>query len=292
MSASVARPRPILIFAAVAVALMATAAPTSAQPPDDVHPAKVVFTDYSEWPATAPGSIRLSRFAPFRAVYERHYVDGSGLDRQDRVIVSAEYVAWGERTAIVVGLTDTGNLDYDDTTARQQTRFFAEDDLSLLLQVTPTTGTAKDYTLWRVEGDTVFSTRVGTATGESQHASLGLPTAGWGAPGVWVVGSMELTEGLRIRLAPYVAQGSSNVLGTSSYHVVGREQVTVPDLGRVDAWAVEYPLGMNTGRMMKLLITDRPPYLLGKVPYDVDTGETTVRSSLTLLEFHEFPAGR
>ena len=99
---------------------------------------------------------------------------------------------------------------------------------------------------------------------------------------------MPLETGMQIRLDPYPAVASSNILGTSSYHVTGHERVTLPDGKEHDAWVVEYPLGMTNGRIMQLLVMDRPPYLFAKRPYDADTGEVSERSSLRLLEYHTF----
>lgn len=258
----------------------------------DVHPAKQIFTEYTQWPATAPGEVSLSQFTPFRAVYHRNYTDANGAERNDRVIVTAEHVAWDDEGAIAVGLIDAGSLEYTDTSARKQTRFFAEGDLRLLLQLTPASGTAKDYVVIRVDDGAIDATQVESATGETQHREMPLPSPSWGAPGAWVVGSMPLAEGMKIRLDPYLAMGSSSILGTSSYHVTGQESVSLPNGETSNAWVVEYPLGMTNGRIMQLLILDRPPYLFAKRPYDADTGETSERGALTLLEYQAFESHR
>ncbi len=54
--------------------------------------------------------------------YERVYRDARGQQRDDRVIITAKRVAWGAAGAIMVTLIDAGNLDYDDTSTRVQTR--------------------------------------------------------------------------------------------------------------------------------------------------------------------------
>jgi hypothetical protein len=258
----------------------------------NVHQAKQAYVDRQDWPATAPGQVHLQNFAPFRAVYERHYRDGNGEHRQDRVIITAERVAWGDRAAIMVGLIDAGNLDYTDTNARSQVRYFAADDLSLLLQLTPASGAAKDYSLIRAEEGQVHMTTVKTATGESQHRELPAAPPGFGAPGAWLFGSMALAEGMRIRFDPYYAPASSNILGAAPSRVVGREWIETPGGARYHAWVLERPLGMTSPRLMLTYVIDRPPYLLGKKPVNADTGEATEIGSLRLLEFQTFQDGR
>ncbi|MFT5434664.1 MAG: hypothetical protein ACI9OJ_005378, partial [Myxococcota bacterium] len=144
------------------------------------------------WPATAPGQVELQNFTPFRAVYERCYRDENGQQRKDRVIITAENVAWGDEGAIMVGLVDTGSLEYSDTNARAQLRYFAGDDLALLFQLTPMSGTAKDYTLIRAEDGAMHMTNVKTATGESDHQQMPSAPPGFGAPGAWLFASMPL----------------------------------------------------------------------------------------------------
>lgn len=258
----------------------------------DVHPAKQVYADAQSWPATAPGDVRLANFTPFRAVYERHYRDHNGEHRQDRVIVTAEHVAWGAEPAITVSLIDTGSLDYTDTTARKQTRFFGADDLRILLQITPSPGAAKDYDLIVAEAEEIYMTRVTTNTGEAEHREMPLTAPGFGAPGAWVAGSMDLETGMRLRLDPYYAAPSSGVLGTSPSQVTGQEWIEMPDGERQQAWMVEYPLGMSNARMMRTFVVDRPPYLLAKQPYDLDGGEVDEVGVLRLIEFQAFDGGR
>lgn len=263
--------------------------PAAAQTGDGaVHLAKEIYADMANWEATAPGAVELKNFMPFRAVYERHYRDANGQPRKDRVVISAEHVAWGEDAAIMVGLIDAGSLDYTDTSARSQIRYFTADDLRLLLQITPVTGTAKDYTLIRMEGGAAHMTSVKTATGESEHREMANAPPGFGAPGPWLWGSMSLEEGMRIRFDPYYASASSNVLGAAPSRVIGRETIEMPDGEAHEAWVLERPLGMTGPRFMRTYVIDRPPYFLGKTPVDVDTGERPEVGSMRLLEFQTF----
>ena len=260
----------------------------SQSPSGDIHPAKAAFADMAQWPATGIGDVVLRNFTPFRAVYERHYTDAKGQARQDRVVITAEEVAWDEEAAIMVSLTDTGSLEYDDTSARSQVRYFARDDLRLLLQVTPVVGTARDYTLVRAEPGQMFMTSVETATGETRHQSMPSAPPGFGAPGAWVFGSMDLREGMQVRLDPYFALSSSNILGGDPSRVVGQEQMDTP-AGNHNAWVVERPLGMSSPRLMQTWVVDRPPYFLGKAPINADSGERSVGGSMRLIEFAAFP---
>ena len=155
------------------------------QTSSDIHPSKQLYATYPQWPATAPGNTTLSQYTPFRAVYERNYTNGNGEERIDRVIVTSERIAWGEEGAISVSLIDAGSREYTDTTARTQTRFFAENDLRLIFQLTPVPGTPMDYIIARVNDGVVKATGVQSATGQAQHREETLPGAGWGAPGTF-----------------------------------------------------------------------------------------------------------
>lgn len=260
----------------------------SSQRPQDVHPTKAAFADWQTWPAVAPGEIPLRNFEPFRAVYERVYRDGKGQQREDRVIIIAERVAWGETGAIMVTLIDAGNLDYDDTSARVQTRVFAEADQRLLFQISPVPGTAKDYLLVHADQGPVRATMVEAATGKGTVKADPVPTPQLGAPALWVVGSMGLQDAQRIRFTAADAPAASNILGARPFQVSGRETIETEPYGEHQAWVVSYPLGMESARVMQNFVIDRPPYLLGKRPMDLETGETTEIGTLRLIEFSTF----
>ncbi len=260
----------------------------SSQSSQNVHPTKAAFADAETWPAVAPGQIPLRNFEPFRAVYARVYRDGKGQQREDRVIITAERVAWGETGAIMVTLIDAGNLDYDDTSARVHTRVFAEADQRLLFQVSPVPGTAKDYLLIHADQGPVRVTRVQAATGEGTVEAPPVPTPQLGAPALWVVGSMALQGGQRIRFSAADAPAASNILGARHFQVSGQETIESGPDGQHDAWVVSYPLGLANARVMQNFVIDRPPYLLGKRPMDLDSGETTEIGTLRLIEFSTF----
>ncbi len=252
------------------------------------HRTKAVFADAETWPAVSPGDIALKNFQPFRAVYERVYRDAQGRQRDDRVIIMAERVAWGETGAIMVSLIDAGNLDYNDTSARVQTRVFAEDDQRLLMQITPVPGTAKDYLLIHADEAPIRATRVDAATGEGSVQPLEVPMPQLGAPALWIVGSMALDVGQRIRFAPADAPAASNILGARPFHVSGQESVRTQFGSEHRAWVVSYPLGMTNARVMQNFVIERPPYLLGKRPMDLESEETTEIGTLRLIEFATF----
>ena len=151
----------------------------------EVHEAKAAYADFASWPAVSPGAVQLTDFQPFRAVYERHYRDGNGVHRQDRVIVAAENVAWGPEAAIMVSLADAGSLEYSDTNARNQFRFFSREDGRMLLQVTPAPGTAKDYRLIRAEEGRVTTSTVRTASGEIDFQERAVEAGGCRPTGSW-----------------------------------------------------------------------------------------------------------
>jgi hypothetical protein len=277
--------------AAIAALVGMVGAPVaSAQAPEVVHPRKAVYAASEAWPAVAPGQFPLKNFQPFRAVYARRYQGGNGQPREDRVIVAAERIAWGPTSAILVTLIDTGSLDYDDTTPRVHTRMFAEDDQRLLFQISPVPGTPRDYLLVNTDGTTTRATRVDNATGEAMVQDLPFPTPQLGVPALWVVGSMALAQGQTIRFAPADAPAASNILGARPFQISGRQAITAGPAGRHDAWIASYPLGMANGRVMQNFVIDRPPYILGKQPKDLDLSENTEQWTLRLIEFATFGA--
>lgn len=256
-----------------------------------VHEAKQTYADFGSWPVTAPGEVSLANFQPFRAVYERHYRDVNGEHRADRVIVTAENVAWGPEAAVMVGLIDAGSLAYSDTNARSQVRFFSLADGRLLLQVTPAPGTAKDYRLIRAEGGRVSMSTVRTVDGETDFRDMAVDVGGWGAPAHWVVASMALEPDMKIRLEPTFAFASSRVFVAEPFTVLGEEWVDV--LGeRVSAWSVEHPIGLEGPRLMRTWVVNRPPYLLGRQPVDAETGEEPLIGSMRLVAFQLYEDSR
>lgn len=282
---------PFLLVAVVAATLaILPAGAATAQDGGTVHPEKAAFAGAESWPTIAPGEHPIRSFAPFRAVYRRVYRAGSGGHQvEDRVIVIAEEVAWGPQPAIVVTLIDAGNRDLDDTWTRVQTRVFRAGDQGLVLQLTPMPGTAKSYMVIHADQDTA---RVSTVTPDADATTESIPNPGnvLGAPGLWIVGSMASSEGQRIRFDRAMAPAPSSILGAPTAIVIGREPLDAGPAGRVDAWVVRYPLGMENARAIDAFVIDRPPYLLGKRPVDLETGESHEIGILELVEFSTFPA--
>lgn len=264
------------------------AAGATAQTTGAVHPTKEVFAEAASWPEVQPGARPFTSFRPFRAVYERVYRDRSGGQQDDRVIITAERVAWEETSAILVTLIDTGNLEYDDTTARIQTRVFADGDQSLLLQIAPAPGTPRDYLVVHPREGNLQVTGVLGETGEARSREVPVQMPQLGAPAMWILGSMDLEAGQGVRFAAADVPAPSNILGARPFVVAGREAVRTADGETHEAWVVRYPLGMDGPRVMENLLTDRPPYLLGKRPMDLETGETTEIGTLRLIEFTTF----
>lgn len=259
----------------------------SSEVAQDVHPSKAVYADADSWPSVAPGEFPIDNFQPFRAVYERVYRNEHGQQRDDRVVITAERVAWGPTSAIMVTLIDAGNLEFDDTSPRVHTRVFAEEDQRMLFQISPVSGTPRDYLLINTAGPMARATRVADETGEGMVQTTPFPTPQLGAPALWVLGSMALTEGQTIRFGSADLPAASNILGARPYQVSGQETVETP-AGQHDARVVSYPLGMTSARVMQNLVVDRPPYLLGKRPMDMDSGETSEIGTLRLIEFTTF----
>lgn len=248
------------------------------------HANKVeLFGNAADWPAIAPGEVGLTGFRPFRAVYERAYRDKNGGKQNDHVIITAEKVAWGPVDAVLVTLIDTGNLEYDDTFGRIQTRVFALEDQRLLMQIAPAPGTPKDYMVLHAE-DSVVVTMV-EAAGNATTRSPGAPVPQLGTPALWLVGSMEPEPDRGLKFSAAHAPSPSNILGARDYHVSSSERFAAGPLGEVDARVVSYPLGMESPWVMQNLVTDRPPYLVGKRPMDLDSGQTREIGTLRLVEF-------
>lgn len=250
-----------------------------------LHESKADYADAAEWPTTGPGQVDLANFEPFRAVYERHYRDMNGEHRQDRVVVTAERVAWGSEGAVMVTLTDTGSPDYDDTTARIQVRYFAETDGRLLFQIAPSPGTANDVTVVRIDDGDMKATAVESLTGAVNFREMAPPDGpGWGVPALWIAASIRPEDGDRIRVAPVYAMATSGVFADPPMRAVRRESVDGPD-GPTEAFVIEYPSGMQSPRMMRTWLVDRPPYLLRRQPYDAVTGEEPLIGTMRLVSF-------
>lgn len=263
---------------------------TKAAASQEIHPRKAAFADSASWPALNVGEARLSNFVPFRAVYERTYRNAQGEARRDHVIITAERVAWNETAAISVTLIDAGNTEYDDTAMRVQTRVFAEDDHRLLLYIAPAPGSARDYIIAHTDG-TARAALV-EAAGKARVETDNFPLPQLGAPGPWLLGSMSLRADQKIAFSNAHVPAPSSILGVRPFVVSGQERVDAGPLGTRNAWVVVYPLGMTNARVMHNFVIDRPPYLVGKRPMDLDSGETTDVGTLRLVAFTAFGEGR
>jgi hypothetical protein len=191
----------------------------------------------------------------------------------------------GPIDAVLVTLIDTGNLEYDDTFGRIQTRVFALDNQRLLMQIAPAPGTPKDYMVIHADGDSMVATMVEAATGKGTTRYGGAPLPQLGAPALWLVGSMELEPDQGLRFSAAHTPAPSNIMGARDFRVSGSERFAAGPLGDIDAWVVAYPLGMESPWVMHNLVTDRPPYLVGKRPMDLDSGQTRKIGTLRLVEF-------
>ena len=258
-------------------ALAWSSQPTSAQKP---HPAKAVFADQQSWPATAPGRVALRDFVPFRAVYDRKYTQasgpGRGEERKDRVIVAAEEVGWDGERAVVITMIDSGAAEHTDTNMRGLMTVVALSDLTVRFELGPVPGRAKDYYLGLVTDDEVLISQVETAEQTLRPQNIPKAVNGFG-PGAWVMASMDLKEGQKLRLAPYYSP-QANPISQSSYgRVLGRRTMIDGSGQSRQAWVVETPgwHGPASSRVLRLYLQSSPPYYLGTETFDYDTEETS-----------------
>lgn len=257
------------------LALGLTVAGTSAA---EAHPEKAIYADRQSWPATAPGTVKLSGFRPFRATYDREYTQasgpGAGEKRQDRIIVHAESVGWDGVNAAVITVIDSGAARFADTNMRTLTMVTALDDLRVLFEIGPIPGKAKDYYLARFTEDSVLISSVMTDTQTLQPRKVPTGQAGFG-PGSWVMASMKLEEGLKINLAPYFSPQANPISQTSYGRVVDRETMTDGSGNEHEAWVVETGgwYGPESPKVLRLYLKSAPPYYLGTEIFNHDTGE-------------------
>lgn len=240
-----------------------------------VHPRKVVYQDQHTWPATAPAAVTVQNFRPFRAVYERRYVQGGGPNagepRTDQVIVSAEAVAWDGLDAIMIHLIDSGIAGQADTNARTATMILAREDLHVLFEVGPIPGTAKDYFVINVLPDRVVASMVTSATPSLQPRIIETSAPGFG-PTTWAFAALDLNAGDRVRLDPALSPGGNPLSPASFGRMLGRETFT--DLsGRAfpDSSVIETVTNMANERSLHVFVRNEPPYYLGTASWNMDT---------------------
>ncbi len=238
-----------------------------------VRPEKVVFEDADSWPQTAPGSIKLKNFKPFRGVYQRAYSQGSGPNagelRIDRVIVHAEEVGWDGHAAIHIALIDAADAKWDDTAARNLFMIIDREDMRRYFESGPIPGKAKDYYFARPS--TGMGTMVMTGDGTTQNQSIPEGIIGWG-PGPWAMASTDLRTGAKIHLGPF-ASPAANIFGNRRGIVKGR--LKFQDLGGEshDTWLIETGGNLSNSRMSQILIVPEPPYFIASFSRDLDSGE-------------------
>ena len=259
----------------LALALLGFTTVAAAQKP---HPAKKVYADVQSWPATVPGQVELKDFQPFRAVYDRQYTQGSGPGagekRQDHVIVNVSEVGWDGRRAAAISVLDSGAARYSDTAMRSLTMIAGLDDLSILFEIGPLPGKAKDYYLGLVTDKEMLISKVMTEAQELQPQKFPAKDAGFG-PGNWVMASMNLREGMKIRLDPYYSP-QANPISQSSYgRVIGRKTMVDGSGQEREAWVVEMPAwyGPTSPKVLQVYLQPEPPYYLGTEIYNYDTDE-------------------
>lgn len=266
-------------IAILPVAFVLVAGSGVPQTSNKVRPEKKVFENVQAWPATKPGDVKLKNFRPFRAVYERHYSGRSGELRIDRVIMTAERVGWDGRKAALITLIDAADAKWDDTAARHLFSIVDATDMSLLFESGPIPGKAKDYYFMRPAKGMGAMVTTDKATLRKQEFPPG--ARGFG-PGPWVLGSMELRGGLKIRLDPFLSP-AANIFGTRSGIVKGKTHFEDVSGGRHPAWLLESGGNLAGSRMGQIYVTDRPPYFLARFSLDLDTGKET--RGIRLIKF-------
>ena len=234
----------------------------------DVHPKKKIFQEVASWPATAPGDVKLKNFAPFRAVYDRTYKQGSGPNagdsRQDRVIISAEEVGWDGRRAVAITIIDSGIVEHNDTNARVLTLFAGLDDLRVLFEIGPIPGKAKDYYIGRIMPDKITLSMITTDTQKLEPEKIKTDKPGFG-PGAWVMASMKLREGLKINLSPTYSLRGNSLTSATYGHIVSRGPFVDGSGVEHQAWALCPRLPGKAGGTLPRR-GDRSDRILGKLP--------------------------
>ena len=242
----------------------------------EVHPKKEIFKSLSGWPVTAPGEVRLKNFAPFRAVYERTYRQASGPEagatRNDRVIVSAEKIGWDGVPGIAITLIDSGIEDKSDTNARVLSMFVGLEKLDVHFEMGPIPGKAKDYYVARLEKNKGYLSQVMTKSQKLMPNQMDLKGPGFG-PTTWIMASMPLKPGLKIRLAPSYSPPGNPLTSARYAHVVRKSTFEDSSGRKYSSWIVETSRNFSTPRVSHIHLTDRPPYYLGTETVDLETKE-------------------
>lgn len=245
-------------------------------PAQEIHPKKGIYKDKDSWKTTAPGEVKLKNFSPFRAVYDRTYSQGSGPNagdkRHDRVIITAEETGWDGRRAVAITLIDSGIVEHDDTNARILTMFVDLNDLSVLFEIGPIPGKAKDYYIGRFEKEEISINQIITDT--QKHVARKMPTdkPGFG-PNAWVMASMNLSKGLKINLSPMYSSQRNPLTPATYGHIISQESFTDGSGKKHKSWVLETGRNLSNPLVAQIYLTDQPPYYLGNETVNLDTGE-------------------
>lgn len=241
-----------------------------------IHPKKKVFQNVKSWTATAPGSVKLKNFLPFRAVYNRAYKQGSGPNagdpRNDRVIISAEETGWEGQKAVAITLIDSGIVKHSDTNARVLNMFVGLDNLNTLFELGPIPGKAKDYYIGRFEKDSIYLNLVTTDKQTLTPRKMETNKPGFG-PNAWVMASMQLKKGMKINLSPAYSLRGNSLTSATYGHIVGQKQFTDGSGKKHKAWVLETSRNLSTPRVSHVYLIDKPPYYLGTETVNLDSGE-------------------
>ena len=267
-------------YALAFIVILFSGVPMLACQSQDIHPKKAAYRDAMNWPLVQPGDVELRDFQPFRAVYERTYTDGSGSQVTDRVIVSAENIGWDGEAAIAISLTDSGVPENATTNARSLVMYVRKSDLSVLFEIGPRPGTAKDYYVGRKDGDKLYLNSVVSNSDARDTQVMETSAPGFG-PGTWIMANADLSDGKKVRLDPMYSPRANAITGFANIaHVVGSEAFTYPDGSSKKAWILEHATNPTSAFVVQRPVVDQPPYLLGSRSVNLDTGESSVRMKL------------
>ena len=240
-----------------------------------LHPKKKAFQNAARWPEISPSKVKLKNFAPFRAVYDRTYKQGLGSKagelREDRVIISAEEVGWDGRSAIAITLIDSGAKKYRDTNARVLTMFVSRSNLSVLFEIGPVPGKAKDYYIAQIDKDQVVVNSVTTQTQKLKPQKVSIERSGFG-PSVWALASMA-RKGKQMKLLPTYSPKGNVLTSINAGYFMGKETFTDGSGKEHQAWVLETTKSFSSPQVKRLYLVDQPPYYLGTESVDLDTGE-------------------
>lgn len=242
-----------------------------------IHPKKKIFRDVEQWSATSVSKIKLKNFEPFRAVYDRTYKQSSGSNagdqREDRVIVTAEEIGWDGIDAISITLIDSGNVEHKDTNARSLTMFVDRKNLSMLFEIGPIPGQAKDYyNIANVKRDAILVSGVMTSSQKLKTEKQVTKEPGMG-PTAWALANSGLFKGKKIKLAPtYSPKGNPLTAENTGY--IKKKQDFVDGTGKKhEAWILETTNSWSSSTVKHVHLTSKPPYYLGTEKVNLDTGD-------------------